>query len=91
MRPTLGWTERDVAQMLSDFVRPVGLHFLPEDRATVDRALVTGRTLLETDAESPLAVAIGRLAARGGARTGVGPGPRRGALRLRTAGTSRPR
>ncbi len=59
MRPTLGWTERDVTQMVSDFARPVGLHFLPEDRATVDRALVTGRTLLETNAESPLAVAIG--------------------------------
>jgi hypothetical protein len=62
MRPTIGWTERDVGQMLDGFARPVGLHFLPEDRATVDRALVTGRTLLETNAESPLATAVGRLA-----------------------------
>jgi MinD-like ATPase involved in chromosome partitioning or flagellar assembly len=91
MRPTIGWTERDVTLMLSDFARPVGLHFLPEDRATVDRAMVTGRTLLETNAESPLAVAIGRLA------DAVVPGPAsaqgraRGGLRLRTAGTSRPR
>jgi MinD-like ATPase involved in chromosome partitioning or flagellar assembly len=61
MRPTIGWTERDISQMLADFARPQGLHFLPEDRATVDRALVTGRTLLETNAESPLALAIGRL------------------------------
>jgi MinD-like ATPase involved in chromosome partitioning or flagellar assembly len=62
MRPTLGWTERDIGQMLADFARPVGLHFLPEDRATVDRALVTGRTLVETGAESPLATAVRELA-----------------------------
>ena len=58
MRPSLGWSERDVAQMVAGFAAPVGLHFLPEDRAAVDRALVTGRTLLETDAESPLATAV---------------------------------
>ncbi|MDX6371940.1 MAG: hypothetical protein QOD98_928 [Nocardioidaceae bacterium] len=91
MRPTIGWTERDVTQMLSDFARPVGLHFLPEDRATVDRALVTGRTVLETSSESPLAVAIGRLA------DAIVPGPTqapsraRGGLRLRTAGTTHQR
>jgi Flp pilus assembly CpaE family ATPase len=88
MRPTIGWSERDVTQMLADFVRPVGLHFLPEDRATVDRALVTGRTLLETDPESPLVAAVSGLA------EAVAPGtmavePRR--LRPRTAGTARPR
>ena len=93
MRPTIGWSERDVTQMLSDFARPAGLHFLPEDRATVDRALVTGRTVLETNPESPLAVAIGRLADE------VVPWPApsrsqgraRGVLRLRTAGTTHPR
>ena len=63
MRPTLGWSERDVAQMVAGFATPVGLHFLPEDRAAVDRALVTGRTLLETDAGSPLATAVLALAA----------------------------
>jgi len=62
MRPTLGWSERDVAAMVAGFASPVGLHFLPEDRAAVDRALVTGRTLLETDAESPLATAVRALA-----------------------------
>ncbi len=61
MRPTLGWSEREVEHMVAGFVRPVGLHFLPEDRDTVDRALVTGRTLLETSAESPLAVAVAAL------------------------------
>jgi MinD-like ATPase involved in chromosome partitioning or flagellar assembly len=91
MRPTIGWTERDVTQMLSDFARPTGLHFLPEDRATVDRALVTGRTLLETNAEGPLAVAIRRLAEAIVAWPAQSPGRARGVLRLRTAGTTHPR
>ena len=53
-------------QMVAGFARPVGLHFLPEDRATVDRALVTGRTLLETDADAARsAVAVGAAGRRG--------------------------
>ncbi|MGZ4454124.1 MAG: AAA family ATPase, partial [Nocardioides sp.] len=40
MRPSLGWTEQEVAGMVAGLVRPVGLHFLPEDRSAVDRALV---------------------------------------------------
>jgi MinD-like ATPase involved in chromosome partitioning or flagellar assembly len=47
MRSTLGWSEKDIAGMVSGFTRVAGLHFLPDDRAAVDRALVTGRTLLE--------------------------------------------
>jgi len=62
MRASIGWSERDVGQMLADVARPVGLHFLPEDRAVVDRALVTGRTLFETDPDSPLAVGVLALA-----------------------------
>jgi MinD-like ATPase involved in chromosome partitioning or flagellar assembly len=88
MRPTIGWTERAITQMLADFARPVGLHFLPEDRPTVDRALVTGRTLLETSAESPLAIAVDELAAA--LVAGAEPGEER-RLRRRTAGTTRPR
>jgi MinD-like ATPase involved in chromosome partitioning or flagellar assembly len=88
MRPTIGWSERDVTQMLADFTRPTGLHFLPEDRETADRALVTGRTLLETDPESRLFAAVARLAAAV-APGSAPPGPRR--LRRRTAGTARPR
>jgi MinD-like ATPase involved in chromosome partitioning or flagellar assembly len=82
MRPTIGWSERDVTQMLADFARPVGLHFLPEDRATLDRALVTGRGLLETDATCPLSIAVTRLADEVAASRDV---------RRRTAGTARPR
>jgi MinD-like ATPase involved in chromosome partitioning or flagellar assembly len=88
MRPTIGWTERDITRMLADFARPVGLHFLPEDRPTVDRALVTGRTLLETSAESPLAAAVDRLAAAVVPTVEPVDEPR---LRRRTAGTTRPR
>ena len=61
MRPTLGWSERDIAGMLAGFVRPAGLHFLPDDQATVDRALVAGRLLSELG-DSLLARAVGRLA-----------------------------
>lgn len=47
MRPSLGWSEKDVAGMVGGFARLSGLHFLPDDQATVDRALVAGRTLPE--------------------------------------------
>jgi MinD-like ATPase involved in chromosome partitioning or flagellar assembly len=86
MRPTIGWTERDITRMLADFARPAGLHFLPEDRPTADRALVTGRTLLETDADSPLVAAVERVA-----EAVVPRGPDGGSVRQRTAGTSRQR
>lgn len=88
MRPTIGWTERAISQMLADFAQPVGLHFLSEDRATVDRALVTGRTLHETNADSPLATGVDELAAA--LLAGAEPGDER-RLRRRTAGTARPR
>jgi MinD-like ATPase involved in chromosome partitioning or flagellar assembly len=61
MRPSLGWSEREIAGMVAGFARTTSLHFLPEDQATVDRALVAGRTLAELG-DSPLARAVGRLA-----------------------------
>ena len=48
MRPTLGWSEREIAGMVEGFSRVLGLHFLPDDRAAADRALVAGRALVET-------------------------------------------
>jgi len=88
MRPTIGWTERHVGQLLAGFVRPEGLHFLPEDRPAVDRALVAGRGLFEIDAESPLAAAItavadGVLDVRTAARRPTPRRRRRAAPRLR--------
>ncbi len=50
MRPTLGWAEADIAGMLrgvTGVTGLAGLHFLPDDRAAVDRALVAGRSLAE--------------------------------------------
>ena len=88
MRPTLGWTERDVTAMLAGFARPVGLHFLPEDRATRRPGPGHGRTLLETNAESPLAVAVGRLADAVVTWPPQSQTRARGVLRRRTAGTT---
>ena len=53
---------RDVADMVSGFSRSMSLHFLPEDRDAVDRALVTGRTLVESAPDSPLVRALAELA-----------------------------
>ena len=47
MRPTLGWSERDIVAMLDGLVPSARVHFLPDDRAGVDRALLAGRTLQE--------------------------------------------
>jgi MinD-like ATPase involved in chromosome partitioning or flagellar assembly len=47
MRGTLGWSERDIVGMIEGYVRPVAVHFLPEDQATLDRALVAGQSLVE--------------------------------------------
>lgn len=47
MRTSLGWSERDIVGMVEGFARPVGVHFLPEDTATLDRAMVSGRGLAE--------------------------------------------
>ena len=60
MRPTLGWSEKDIAGMVEGFTRLSGLHFLPEDRACVDKALVAGRTVVEVG-DSALASALARV------------------------------
>lgn len=90
MRPTLGWSERDVAAMVSGFARPVGLHFLPEDREAVDRALVTGRTLTESAPDSALVKALTQVAEALTPQRGVATG-RRGWLRRRRAAGAHPR
>jgi MinD-like ATPase involved in chromosome partitioning or flagellar assembly len=61
MRPTLGWSEREIVGMVEGYARPLGVHFLPDDRAAVDRALVAGRTLGELG-ESRLRTALVELA-----------------------------
>lgn len=54
MRPSLGWSEREIAGMVEGFARISGLHFLPLEQATIDRALVAGRSVVE-GGEGPLA------------------------------------
>ncbi len=61
MRPSLGWSDKDVAGMVRGFADVASLHFLPDDRAAVDRALVSGRLLLESG-EGALTRALGPVA-----------------------------
>ncbi|MCY7395698.1 MAG: hypothetical protein LH468_05975 [Nocardioides sp.] len=96
MRPSLGWSQRDVAAMLGGFADPSGLHFLPEDRVSVDRALVTGRTLSETAPDAPLTRALVTVADSLVGDTGAPAGRSRRALgarggRPRAAGRARRR
>ncbi len=47
MRDSLGWSRRDIVGMVEGYVRPVGVHFLPEDRPATDKALVAGKSVVE--------------------------------------------
>jgi len=62
MRPTLGWSERDIVGMVEGYVRPRAVHFVPDDGATIDRASVAGRAVSELG-ESPLRTAVSVVAA----------------------------
>ncbi|MDN5744752.1 MAG: hypothetical protein L0H31_06475 [Nocardioidaceae bacterium] len=57
MRPTLGWRETDLIAMLAGFGSHRGVHFLPDDQAAVDKALVAGQLLIESG-ESALTRAL---------------------------------
>ena len=63
MRGTLGWSERDIAGMVEGFTRLRSLHFVPDDRVAVDRALISGRTLVEAG-DSACGRALAQLADR---------------------------
>ena len=62
MRDTLGWRQQDVLGMVEGYASPVGVHLLPDDRNALDRALVAGRTLVESG-DGPLRRALARMAA----------------------------
>lgn len=92
-RPTLGWSQSEVGAMIESFVRPVRIHYLPEDRVTVDRALASGRSLVELG-DSALRRAVGEVV--DGLLGGPAPGsrrrrPRAERVRNRRAGRARPR
>src|SRR4051794_8743829 len=57
MRDSLGWSRRDIVGMVEGYVRSTGVHFLPEDRAATDKALVAGRSVVELG-DSPLRRAL---------------------------------
>jgi len=61
-RPALGWGEQEVRAMIDGFVTPASVHFLPDDRAAADQAVVGGRTLTELG-DSPLRRGLQDLAA----------------------------
>ncbi len=88
-RPSLGWAERDVQGMVEGFHRHARVRFVPEDRETADRALMTGRSVAELgDSALRRSVAAvvdtltGTTAGSGPARVGRG-------LRSRRAGRAR--
>jgi MinD-like ATPase involved in chromosome partitioning or flagellar assembly len=60
-RPTLGWSDREIRGMVEGFVVPLDVHFLPDDRPAVDRAMMSGRSLAEAG-ESALRAALAELA-----------------------------
>ncbi|GAA5124273.1 hypothetical protein GCM10023339_45520 [Alloalcanivorax gelatiniphagus] len=61
MRSSIGWSEKEIAGMVEGFSRVSGLHFLPEDRASLDRALVSGRPVADLG-DSPLVRGVSALA-----------------------------
>lgn len=93
MRPSLGWSNSEVTEMVGGFVSTESVHLLPDDRAGTDRALVAGRPVT-LERGSALAHGIAEvLDAVHPAARGEGDVPRAiGAwpwLRQRRAGTAR--
>lgn len=60
-RASLAWSERDITGMVEGFARVLGHHFLPDDSAATDRALVAGRALPDLG-DGPLVRALAGLA-----------------------------
>jgi hypothetical protein len=92
MRPSLGWSEREIVGLVEGFGLLAGVHFLPDDRVSVDRALATGTSVPDVG-DSGLASALAELADAvvPPAVTHRRRRRRRRVLRRRTAGTGRPR
>jgi len=61
MRTSLGWSEGDVAGTIRGVQPDARVTFLPDDRAAVDRALMAGRSLVESG-DSALRKAVAALA-----------------------------
>lgn len=61
MRASLGWSEHDIIGMVEGFTRLSGIHFLPDDGPTADKALVAGTTVVDLG-DNPLARTLGSVA-----------------------------
>ena len=85
MRSSLGWSEREIAGMVEGFSRVSGLHFLPDDQSATDRALVAGRSLVESG-DGPLVRALGGVVDAVFPASLTGEEPRRRGVRRRVAG-----
>jgi MinD-like ATPase involved in chromosome partitioning or flagellar assembly len=86
-RATLGWSTAEVTGMVEGFADVAGVHFLPDDRAAVDRALVAGRTLVECG-DSPVLRAVSGVV-DAVVPSSVDPPTGGRGLRRRTAGRAR--
>ncbi|HKA68862.1 MAG TPA: chromosome partitioning protein, partial [Actinomycetes bacterium] len=61
--PIGGQPEQQLAGVLARYAGVVEIDFIPYDRAGLDSALATGRTLAEVAPDSPARLAVARLAA----------------------------
>lgn len=79
MRPTLGWSAEEVADVVRRTSQVEVAAFLPDDQASCDRAVVRGQALVECAPASRLTRAVQPLAERIAAELGVSlPGSRAG-------------
>lgn len=62
LRASAGWDERSLGQVLHDLTGRVPAVFLPADPVSVDKALLSGRTLREVAPNAPVVARIDRLA-----------------------------
>ena len=85
-RPSLGWADREIRGMVEGFVTPLDVHFVPDDRAAADRALMAAQSLPESG-DSTLRQAV-RAVAAGVLGEQAAPA-RRPRLRRRRAGRAR--
>jgi MinD-like ATPase involved in chromosome partitioning or flagellar assembly len=92
MRAGLGWSESEILALIARVAPGISVRFLPDDRAAADRALVAGRTLVETG-DSALRRAVAGVAAEvlGGEPGSAVRGRRRGRSTARRFGRGRGR
>lgn len=86
VRSSLGWSEKEIRGMVEGFVGPVPVSFLPEDRATADRALMAGSSLVELGDSALRRAVVAVVDAWDGT---PGEGRRRRVVRRRRAGRGR--